>query len=123
MPRRSRFVAVLPLLAAWLAVSPAGAQQVSEQQIQAAIDRAVVYLRKALPALNDGQSALVTMALLKRGLSPEIPEIKDALTKIKARFSSTGEFKPDLHHVYEAGVSLIALASADAVGNKPQIEA
>src|SRR5262245_46560275 len=121
MPRRSRLIAALAAFAAWLAVSPAWAQQVTEQRIQTAIDRAVAYLRKALPGLSDGQSALVAMALLKRGLSPDTPEIKAALNKIKARISE-GVFKPELHHTYEAGVSLMALASADPVGNKPQIE-
>lgn len=124
MPRQSRLALALSLWAMLLATSPAGAGQVSDAQIQKSIDRAVVYLRGKLPGLTDGHSALVTMALLKRGLSAETPEIKAAIDKIKKQqFAADGAYTPGAHHVYEAGVSLMALANADPQQYKPQIAA
>jgi hypothetical protein len=92
----------------------------SDQQIQTAINKAVAALKQKVALLDGGEGALVAMALLKTGVSPQSPEIKAALDKIVQR-TSTGDYVPGPHFVYEAGVSLMALANADPVAYKPQI--
>lgn len=95
----------------------------SDREIQAAVDRAVAYLRKALPGLAAGRSSLATLALLKAGVSPESPEMQTALTKIAARVSTAGKFDATSDFNYDAGVTLMALANADKKKYRPQIEA
>ena len=95
-------------------------KSVSEQQIQVAIQRAVAHLRQRVNQLDGGEGALITMALLKSGVSADAPEIKGAIEKILKRSTASG-YKPGTHHVYEAGFSLMALANADPVAYKPQI--
>src|SRR5260370_4456030 len=120
---------LVPLIVSWAvmalwptASSLAAGRKVSEAQIQVAINQAVAHLRQQLAHQEGGEGALITMALLKSGLPPDTPEIKQGLEKIKSRIVND-EYKPGLHHVYEAGVSLMALANADAKAYKPQIEA
>ena len=121
---RTRIGKVLLLLGIFpglLAGTAFGQQKtVTDQQIQVAIQRAVASLRQKINASEGGASALVAMALLKTGVSPEVPEIKAAIERILNRISS-GEYKPGQHYVYEAGVSLMALANADPVAYKSQI--
>jgi len=93
---------------------------VTDAEIQAALKRAVANLQQKVNITDEGQSALVTMALLKAGVKPDNPEIKAGLDRILQRVS-TREYKPGTHWVYEAGVSLMALANADPVKYKPQI--
>ncbi len=111
------------LMALW-PPAPALAQErkASEAQIQVAISQAVAFLRQKVANLDGGEGALLTMALLKSGLPPDTPEVKKGLENIKSRIVKD-EYKPGSHHVYEAGVSLMALANADAKANKQQIEA
>jgi hypothetical protein len=95
-------------------------RSVTDQEIQGAIQRAVAALKQKVGIGDGGESALLAMALLKTGVSAQSPELKVALEKITQRTSS-GEYKPGTHYVYEAGVSLMALANADAVAYKSQI--
>jgi hypothetical protein len=120
---------LVPLVGCWAlmalwppAPSLAQERKVSEAQIQVAISQAVAFLRQQVADQDGGEGALITMALLKSGLPPDTPEIKKGLDKIKSRIVKD-EYKPGTHHVYEAGVSLMALANADAKAYKPQIEA
>jgi hypothetical protein len=120
---------LVPLAGCWAlmvlwppAPSLAEGRKVSEAQIQVAINEAVAHLRQQVANQDGGEGALITMALLKSGLPPDTPEIKKGLEKIKSRIVKD-EYKPGTHHVYEAGVSLMALANADAKAYKPQIEA
>ncbi|MBS0261775.1 MAG: HEAT repeat domain-containing protein [Planctomycetes bacterium] len=92
-----------------------------DEQVQSAIKKAVAKLKKNVATLSAGESALVTMALLKSGQSADSPEIKAALNLIVDRCKGD-EFKPGNHHVYEAGVSIMALANADPVKYRPQIQ-
>lgn len=116
----------LSLLWSALAPLPAIAQQpapkVTEEQIQTAIKRAVDYLRGDVQRLDGGESALVTMALLKSGQSPDTPAIQAGIGRIRAHVAN-GVYKAGTNHIYEAGVSLMALANADAKTYKPEIEA
>jgi hypothetical protein len=98
---------------------PGGA---TEEEIQAAIKRAVVSLRGKIAQSGGGEGALMTMALLKSGQSADTPEVKAGIERILRQFEKD-EYKPGPHHVYEAGVSLMALANADPAKYKRQIEA
>jgi len=95
-------------------------KSVTDQEIQRAIQRAVAALKQRVGAGDGGENALVAMALLKTGVAHQFPEIKAAIERITKRTSS-GEYKPGTHYVYEAGVSLMALANADPVAYKSQI--
>src|SRR5258708_4735842 len=130
MPRKvappfSGMLPVLPLLAGiflgWMPSAVFGQKKsVTDGEIQAAIKRAVASLKPKVNTFDDGESALVTMALLKAGVNPNSPEIQFGVERILKRVSSR-EYKPGPHWVYEAGVSLMALANADSVKYKPQI--
>ena len=95
-------------------------QPASEPQIKGAIQRARALLVKEVNTFGGGESAVMAMALLKSGVAPETPEIKAAIEKILKRVT-TVEYQTGQHYVYEAGVSLMALANADPVAYKPQI--
>ena len=97
------------------------AQAPSEDQIQSAINLAIGNLKKRLPHLKGGESALVAMALLKSGESLDDPVINDAIGRILAQITGD-EFRAVNHHIYEAGVSIMALANADPVKYRPQIQ-
>jgi len=113
---------LLPWMGPQIAQGAAPKARVTDDQIQASLKRAVANLRSQLSALDGGAGALVTMALLKSGLPPDTPEIKAGIEKIVKRVYN-GEYTPVQHHVYEAGVSLMALANADPEAYKPQITA
>jgi hypothetical protein len=85
----------------------------AEAQIQASIDRAVAFLKQHVVTGESGQTSLATLALLKAGVSKDSPEVKVALERIAARFETGGKFKPGSHWNYDAGVTLMALATAD----------
>jgi hypothetical protein len=95
----------------------------SDREIKAAIDKAVAYLRQSLPSMDEGRTSLATLALLKAGVPKDSPEMKAALDKIAARVSSDGKFNFTSHFNYDGGVTLMALANADAKKYRPQIEA
>jgi hypothetical protein len=93
----------------------------ADENVQTAIKRAIVRLKNNVVSQSAGESALLAMALLKSGQSADQPEIKAVLDQIVDRTKSS-EFRPGNHHVYEAGVSIMALANADPVKYKPQIQ-
>lgn len=104
---------------------PASGQQkpVTDEQIQTAIKQAVAQLRQSARTMaGGGEGALVTMALLKSGQPADSPEIKFGINKIVETVTDD-QYKAGQHHVYEAGVSLMALANADPKAYKPQIGA
>ena len=104
---------------------PASAEpkKVTDEQIQTAIQQAVAHLRQGSKTYQvGGEGALVTMALLKSGQPADSQEIKMGIMRIVSQVTN-GQYKAGQHHVYEAGVSIMALANADAKLYKPQIEA
>src|SRR5262245_35999191 len=113
---------LLPWMSPQIAQGAAAKAKVTDDQIQASLKRAVAHLRSETSSLDGGASALVTMALLKSGLPPETPEIKSGIDKILGRISNS-EYKEGPHHVYEASVSLMALANANPETYRRQIEA
>lgn len=125
MPRRIvHLLASLGLFLAFTIPRSACAQQnrVTDEQIQDVLKQAVGDLRRALPGLDGGPQALVTLALLKSGLPAETPEVKAAIGRI-VNGIALDEYKPGPNYVYEASVSLMALANADSKAYKPQIAA
>lgn len=96
-------------------------RRASDGQIQTAIDNANQLLLSRIVGEADGNAAIATVALLKSGFKPENPQIKSVCERLCTRITRT-EFTPQAHHVYEAGVSLLALANADSKKYRPQIE-
>lgn len=95
----------------------------SDAQIQAAINRGAAFLRSKLTYLDGGRLSLATTALLKSGVPADAPELKAAIQKIAGRISGSRWTPVNLHeHIYEAGVTIMALANADPVEYKRQIE-
>ena len=95
-------------------------RQAVEAQIKSAIDRASQWLLSRVVNDSDGHAAIATVALLKSGVKPETPQIKSVCERLCSRIT-TAAFTPQQHHVYEAGVSLLALANADPKKYRPQI--
>ena len=79
-------------------------------------------LRQVLPLQASGRASLVTLALLKADVPPDAPELKTALSQIAARVSTDGRFDVSGDHNYDAAVTLMALANADPVKYKRQIQ-
>jgi len=104
-----------------LAMGAAPRPGITEEQIQAALKPAIAFLRSQAASPDAGSGALVTMALLKSGLSPDTPEVQTGIDRILERFKKD-EYQPASHHVYEAGVSLMALANANPEKYRRQIE-
>ena len=92
-----------------------------EAQIKSAIDRASQMLLTKLVTQSDGEAAIATVALLKSGMKPDNPQIKAVIDRLGTRITRVA-FTPQQHHVYEAGVSLLALANADPKKHRAKIE-
>lgn len=100
--------------------------RVTEQQIEQARQRGITFLRGNVRSAGKtgGRAALIAMTWLKAGVPVDDPDLQPLLQDILSRCASSN-FKPASEHegVYEAGVSLMALANADPEKYKPQIEA
>ena len=125
-----RPITLLLLLAAWwvlvwLAPLPVRAQdkglKPSDARIKAAIDRASQFLLSKVVLETDGPAAVAVIALIKSGTRPDNSQIRIATDKLASRISGS-RFIPQVNHVYEAGVSLMALANTDVKKYRPQIE-
>jgi hypothetical protein len=99
---------------------------VTETQIEQAKQRGITFLRGNVRSTGKtgGRAALIAMTWLKAGVSADDPELQPLLEDILTRCAGS-TFKPASEHegVYEAGVSLMALANADPEKYKPQITA
>ena len=98
------------------------ARAATEAEVKASVARAVQNLRSKLAGHVGGQLGLSALALLKAGVPPTDADVKRALDLLASRVEA-GTYKPFNHHRYEAGVTLMALSTADPVLYKPQIEA
>ncbi len=96
-------------------------RRASDGQIKTAIDNANQLLLSRIIGEPDGHAAISTVALLKSGIKPDNPQIKSTCERLCSRIVQS-KFTPQGHHVYEAGVSLLALANADSKKYRPQIE-
>ncbi|WP_435016845.1 HEAT repeat domain-containing protein [Tundrisphaera sp. TA3] len=87
------------------------------------VARGVRYLQ-ASGGANTGESALKALALIKAEVPASDPMVADALGKIRARFSGSN-YRPESGggpDVYEASVTLMALANLDPVAYRAEIE-
>lgn len=96
-------------------------QLAAAAQIKTAIDKASQLLLSRIVTESDGAAAIGALALLKSGLKADTPQIKSVCERLCTRITRT-TFTPQSHHVYEAGVSLLALSNADPKKYRPQIE-
>lgn len=94
----------------------------TDREIEGAVAKAVSFLRQNLPAQDGGRRSLATLALLKAGIPPDAPDMKEAIAKIAERAPAGGKFDHTGDFNYDAGVTLMALANADAKKYRPQIE-
>lgn len=90
------------------------------ERVQRAIELAAAKLLPKLAQEPDAYAALEATALLKVGYKADTPEIRAVCDRICKRIDATN-FVDGGHFVYEAGVSLMCLANADAKKYKPQI--
>lgn len=103
--------------------TPAAQGAPAEREIASAINRATQYLRQHIGMHGDsGHTSLATLALLKAGVPADAPEVKAALERIATRFEADGSFKPGTHWNYDAGVTLMALATADPEKHRAKIQ-
>ena len=127
----------LYFVASWLLLSPeTGLRQPAvhaqprrtftaptDEQIDASIKRGTAFLMGRLGELKEGYSSVTAMSLLKAGHKPTEPPIAAALNKILSQIKG-GKFTPgdQATNIYESGVAIMALGSADAKKYKPEIE-
>lgn len=112
------------------AVRAAAAATTSKQdpRIQTAIQRGIEHLKRqsgvgGAGGQGQGYASLMLMAMLKAGVPVTAPEVQAALKQIESRFNIAGQYVPADTHVYEAGVTLMALANADVKKYKRHIQA
>lgn len=125
-PRCWQRLPVCLLALAWgCAQASLASGAVTERQVRQAVDRAVVYLTQQLATGNISEAHISVMALgvLKSGMAANDARLKPTIERIAARFDDEGRFKAGEHHIYDAGVTLMALANADPVKYKQQITA
>ena len=110
-------------IAAGLTPVPAFAQAArfaTEAEIKKAIDNGQRLLLRKLATEPDAQAALSVVALVKSGVDPKSTAINAVCERLVAHCQSK-QYTPGVHHIYEASVSLLALANVDAKLYRPQI--
>ncbi len=90
-------------------------------EVLAAVRKALDYLQKNAQTVTAHESGLVAYTCISAGMSPDDPSVKVLIDKILLKFKSD-EYKPELHHYYEAGVDAMALAAADKQKYRDQIQ-
>ena len=102
---------------------PPAADKPADSRIQAAIRIGTGFLGTRVDKLDMGQGSLVAMAMLKAGVPASSPAIQVVIQRIQGRIVDDKFTPVDAHaHIYEAAVSLMTLANADAKKYKPQIQ-
>lgn len=121
---------VLLLIAAWVVFGVAvrgiqaqgNVRAATDDHIKNAINRAQRLILSRLAGESDSHAALGTIALLKSGMDHKSPEIQKVCERLCTHVKGS-IFRPDMHHIYEGAVMLLALANADAKKYRPQIDA
>lgn len=129
MHRPSRMVRLVLLTSACWAVcvpvsgiqAQGNARGATKAQIETAISRAQRMMLSRLAGENDSHAALATIALLKSGMDPKSPEIQKVCDRLCTHVTKSN-YNPGMHHVYEAGVTLLALANADPKKYRKEIQ-
>lgn len=88
-------------------------------EVVAAIKKAVSFLA-ASQIHSDAEAGLIAYTCLSAGESPDSSVVQKQVNVILKKCSSN--YKPIVHHNYEAGVDLMALVAADPEKYKPQIQ-
>lgn len=91
-----------------------------EAEIKRAVEKGQEYLLTHLVHEDDPTCALAVIALLKSGIKPSDQRITTVCDRL-AKHCTTSAFLPTKHHIYEAGVTLLALANADPRKYRGQI--
>ena len=112
--------AVLVVLSVVVSV-PCQAAHPDDPPIKAAIEKGVAYLKTKAGSQFGGYNALCVYAMLKAKVKASDPAITGVLAKILQKVQNSGAYKPPEHHVYEAGVDLMALEAADGEKHKEAI--
>ncbi len=102
---------------AWLAPGPVCAQQ------EPAVNLGVQYL-KAHASRTPGEAAMIALGLMKAEVPHDDPVVQRCLGFVRGCFDASGKYAPAMGPgpgTYEAGVSIMALATEDAVTNRTQI--
>ena len=92
------------------------------------VDKGVGYLKSHVggggQAYGIGESALMSLALIKAEVPASDPSLRKGIEKILQRFSGS-EYLPERSggpEIYEAGVIILALANLDPAEYRPQIQ-
>jgi len=115
-------LAILPSIVLSAGASSTRAGQPVSANVKTAIDRGVEYLKQSAEKLNSAEAGLAAYALLTADASPQTPAVMNAVRQIQRKIKD-GQYKPENHHIYEAGVDIMALEAADPKRYKPEIEA
>jgi hypothetical protein len=100
-----------------------GTRAADDAAIQQAINRGAAWLQGQIGKETDsGVESLSALALLKSQVPANSPAIQDVVQKVLQRVQN-GEYTPNAHHVYQAGVEATLLADINPEGYRPQIEA
>ncbi len=92
-------------------------------QQEAAVNLGVQYLRKET-GRPPGESAMIALALMKAEVPHSDPSVQTCLNKILARFGTGGDYSPQMGDgpgTYEAGATIMALATEDPEKNRSLI--
>ena len=93
-----------------------------DPKIQAAIDRGLVALRQTAAGKSMQSKSLVALALLKSGDEVDSPGVQQGITSIQSRIKE-GEYKPDGHQYYSAGLDMMLLETADPAQYQSEMRA
>src|SRR5262249_7615926 len=89
-------------------------------QQEPAVNRGVAFVKRSLNR-GAGESAMIALGLMKAEVPSSDPVVQRCLAQIRARVNYEGVYAPEMGPgpgTYEAGVSIMALATEDAVQNR-----
>ncbi len=91
------------------------------KEVLASISKGVEYLQKNSTIITGYENGLVAYALISAGQPPDDQLVRSLIDKVAAKCPAAG-YQPTGHHNYEAGVDAMALAAADKVKYRPQLQ-
>jgi hypothetical protein len=92
-------------------------------QQEPAVNAGVEFLKRSANR-GTGEAAMIGLGLMKAEVPSTDPTVQRCMAQIRARVNSEGIYAPEMGAgpgTYEAGVSIMALATEDAVQNRPLI--
>ena len=91
------------------------------KEVLASIYKGVEYLQKNSQVISSYENGLVAYTLISAGQPPEDQLVRSLIDKVTAKCPAGG-YQPTGHYNYEAGVDAMALAAADKVKYRPQLQ-